>query len=98
MDAIGAPLLMTKDSAREVPPPGAGLNTVTFTLAPEAMSLAEIAAVNWVELTKVVVRPVPFQRTLEPDMNDDPVTVSVKAAPPAVALVGEMEVRTGTGF
>jgi hypothetical protein len=31
-------------------------------------------------------------------MKFDPFTVKVKAAPPAVALVGEIEVRFGTGF
>lgn len=94
----GTGLLMVRVRGLEVPPPGVGLNTVTFTEAPSAMSLVEIAAVNLVELTKVVVRPAPFQRTCELEIKLDPVTVSVKAAPPAVALVGEIEVRAGTGF
>ena len=38
------------------------------------------------------------QRTVEPEMKFDPFTVKVKAAPPAVALVGEIEVMLGTGF
>ena len=38
------------------------------------------------------------QRTVEPEMKFDPFTVKVKAAAPAVALVGEIEVRFGTGF
>jgi len=96
--SVGKGLLMVKVCGLEVPPPGVGLNMVTLTLAPAATSLAEIAAVNCVALTKVVVRPVPFQRTCELEMNFEPVTVSVKAAPPAFAPVGEMDVRVGTGF
>jgi hypothetical protein len=49
-------------------------------------------------LTNVVVRSEPFQCTLEPEMKEEPFTVSVKAASPALALAGEMEDRTGTGF
>ncbi len=75
-----------------------GLKTVTSMLAPEVMSLAEIAAVSCVELTNVVVRLEPPQRTLELEMKLEPVTVKVKAGPPAFAPVGEMDVRVGTGF
>jgi hypothetical protein len=50
-------------------------------------------------LTNVVVRSAPFQRTFELEMNEEPFTVSsVKSRSPALALVGEMEVKTGTGF
>ena len=95
---VGTGLLMVKVAALEVPPPGVGLNAVTLTVLPAAMSLAEIAAVNCVLLTNVVVRSEPFHRTLELDMNEEPFAVSVKAGSPAWALVGEMEDRTGTGF
>jgi hypothetical protein len=50
-----------------------------------------------VVLTNVVVRFAPFHRTTELLMNPLPLTVSVKAAPPAVALEGEIEVMAGTG-
>jgi hypothetical protein len=96
--SVGARLVMVKVCGLEVPPPGVGLNTVTFTEAPAATSLAEIAAVNCVALTNVVVRSDPPQRTLELEMKFEPVTVKVNAGSPALAPVGDMEVRTGTGF
>jgi hypothetical protein len=37
--------------ALEVPPPGAGLNTVTEAVPAAAISVAGIAAVSWVALT-----------------------------------------------
>jgi hypothetical protein len=55
-------------------------------------------AVNWVALTKVVVRLDPFQRTTELEMKDAPFTVSMKAASPALALEGETEATPGAGF
>lgn len=62
------------------------------------MSLAGIDAVSFVLRTNVVVRLLPFHRTTDELMKFDPFTVSVNAAPPAVALVGEMELTVGTGF
>ncbi len=84
--------------ALEVPPPGAGLNTVTWAVPAVAMSAAVIAAVNWVEETKVVVRFDPFHRTTEPATKLLPLTVSVKAGPPAVAEEGLRLVVVGTGL
>ena len=49
-------------------------------------------------LTKVVVRSDPFHRTTDPETNPEPLTVSVKVAPPAVALDGESEVIDGAGL
>ena len=49
-------------------------------------------------LTNVVVRFVPFQRTTEVMAYFVPVAVSVKAALPATALVGEIELRVGAGL
>ena len=40
----------------------------------------------------------PFHRTTDPETNPEPLTVSVKAAPPAVALDGESEVIDGAGL
>ena len=69
----------SKNAVFEVPPPGAGLNTVTEPEPAAARSGAVIAAVSCVLLTKVVVRAVPFQFTMEPETNPVPFTVSVKA-------------------
>ncbi len=82
----------------EVPPPGVGLNTVTWAVAAVAMSAAVIAAFTCVALTNVVVRFDPFHLTTAPLTNPVPFTVKVNAAPPAVALVGDNELIVGTGF
>src|SRR2546426_72256 len=96
--SVGAGLLTENVCAADVPPPGVGVSTVTGTLAAVAMSAAAIAAVNWVALTKVVVRAAPFQRTVEPLVKPVPLTVSVKAAPPTCALVGDRLETVGTGL
>ena len=62
------------------------------------MSAAVIAAVNCVALTNVVVRELPFHRTTELLTKLLPVTVSVNAPEPALAVFGEIDVSTGTGF
>jgi hypothetical protein len=64
----------------------------------DARSLGVIAAVNVVLLIYVVVRATPPHRTTEPEMNFDPVTVTVSARLPAGAREGEIEVAPGTGF
>src|SRR2546421_285290 len=63
--SAGDGLLTLNVWAAEVPPPGAGVTTVTDAVAAAARSEAGIAAVSCVALTKVVVRAAPFQRTLE---------------------------------
>jgi hypothetical protein len=45
-------------------------------------------AFNCAWLTNVVVRGLPFQCTTEPETNAEPLTVSVKAAPPGLAAPG----------
>jgi len=80
------------------PPPCGALNTVTWAVPAEAVSPAGMAAVNFVSLTNVVVRSLPFQRTTEEEIKPLPFTVSVKAPDPAATLVGEIDVMAGTGF
>ena len=89
---------IVKVCALEVPPPGAGLKTVTCAVPAVAMSEAGIEAVTWVEDTYVVVRFEPFQRTTDPDTKFVPLTVNVKAGPPAVADEGLRLVVVGTGL
>ena len=82
----------------DVPPPGAGFVTATFTVPAVAISAAAIAAVTWVALTNVVVLAAPLNFTTAPETKPVPVTVSVKAAPPALALGGTIEISVGTGL
>jgi len=76
-------------------PPGAGLVIVTATLPAEVMAAAGMTAVNWLELTNVVVRAVPAKLTTEAATKFFPLTVSVKGAPPATAVFGEIVAMVG---
>ncbi len=86
---------MVKFIGLEVPPPGAGLVTVTASVAVEAMLEAGMAAVSCVELTNVVAGAAPPKLTIEAATKFVPLIVSVKAAPPATVLFGEMVVIVG---
>ena len=90
--------LIVNDRLPDVPPPGAGFVTVTVAVPAVAISAAVIAAVNCVAFTKVVVLAAPLNFTTDVDTKPVPFTVRVKAAPPAVALVGEREVSVGAGL
>jgi hypothetical protein len=89
---------MLKFSAFEVPPPGAGLVTITAAMPAEAMAAAGMAAVNCVELTNVVLLAVPPKLTVEAATKFVPLIVSVRAAPPATTLFGEIVVIVGVGL
>jgi hypothetical protein len=95
---LGAGLLMGNVVAADVPPPGAGLVMVILADPEFAISLAGIWAETCVALTYTVVNATPFKLTTEPATKLVPFTVSVKAAPPALALVGESEAIVGAGF
>jgi len=84
-----------KGSAFDVDPPG--FTTVTVAVPAEAIELAGTDAVSWVVLTNVVVRADPFHCTVDPTRKPDPLTVSVKAGPPAAAELGERLEREGVG-
>jgi hypothetical protein len=92
------PGLIVNEAAVDAPPPGVGFVTVTCMVPAVAMSGAWIVAVICVALTIVVVRALPFQFTTEVARKLVPLTVSVKAGPPAVVLVGEIVVSVGAGF
>src|SRR5207237_382223 len=90
--------VMVNVCALEVPPPGAGLNTVTCAVPGFAMSLAGIRARSCDEETNVVVRSTLFHRTLDaPEMKLLPFTVSVKSGPPAGTDAGVKPVVVGRG-
>jgi hypothetical protein len=84
--------LIVKVTAFDVTAPD---RTVIWAVPALAMRFAGTDAVIRLALTKVVVSWFPFHWTAAPDWKPLPFTVSVKAGPPAVALVGEMLVRAG---
>jgi hypothetical protein len=87
--------VIVKFTELEVRTPGAGLLTVTAGMPVEAIAAAGMAAVNCVELTNVVVGAAPPKLTTEPATKFAPLIVSVKAAPPARAVVGEIVLIDG---
>ena len=89
------PLVTVKFIALEVPPLGAGLVTVTAGVPVETMLEAGMAAVNCVELTNVVAVADPPKLTIEAATKLVPLIVSVKAAPPATAVFGEIMLIVG---
>ena len=82
----------------EVPPPGEGVKTDTLAVPEEIRSPAAMVAVSVVLLRKVVDRIEPFHCTVELDTKLAPVNVRVKADPPTVAELGEIDVSVGTGL
>jgi len=89
---VGTPELVVKVTAGEVPPESF---TVTLTEPAVAIRLAGTAAVNCVALTYVVVRAVLPHCTVAPETKFVPLTVRVKADPPAVVEVGDRLVIVG---
>ena len=78
--------LMVNVTALEIAP--VVLSTVTLAAPTETTKLAGTLAVNWVLLTKVVVRGAPFHCTVEPLAKPVPLTVRVNPRPPAVTAAG----------
>ena len=95
---LGLGLLIVKERALEIPPPGVGSKTVIRVVPTLTMSLAEIAAVNCVLLTNVVGRLELFQSTTELETKPLPTTLRVKYVPPTRTLEGERAVRRGLGL
>lgn len=95
---VGVGLLMEKVEFADVPPPGAGFETEIDAVPAVAMSLADIEAVSWLALIKVVVRVLPFHRTVLPLTKFDPLTVKVNVLLPACVELGLSVVIDGEGF
>src|SRR6185369_14650026 len=82
----------------DVPPPGAGVNTVIVFVAPAAWSVAVMIAVTCPEFTNVVARSDPSIRTIEHAEKPEPFTVSENCGSPAERTLGAIEVVAGDGF
>jgi len=92
---VGTSALIVNVLALDVPPPGAGVTTVTETVPSVATSNAGTVAVSAVALTYVVVNAVVPHITVDWLVKPAPFTVSGKAAAPAVAVVGEIPPTVG---
>lgn len=95
---VGTTLFTVKSTAPLLPPPGAGLLTTTGKDPAVAMSGAVTAMVTCVELTNVTVLALPMNVPVAPLTKLEPLMVRLKAAPPAVALLGESEVIVAAGL
>jgi hypothetical protein len=96
--SVGKGLFTVNGEFPDVPPPGAGFVTVTLNVPAVAICAAVTDAVSCEGLTNVVVAAVPLKFTADVETKFVPFTVSVKAAPPAVAVVGESDVIAGRGL
>ena len=94
---VGTGLLIVNVNGVEVPPPGAGFDTVTAAVPAVATSAGVMFACKLVLETKVVARALPLHCTVEEEMKLDPVTVNVKAAPLAVVELGSKDPDVSDG-
>ena len=85
-------------AAALVPPPGAGLATVTFAVVAELTALAGIETLSWVPLAKLVEYGMPFRRTDEVGTKLEPLTVNVNAPLPTRTETGLRPLIVGTGL
>jgi hypothetical protein len=88
LDSPGAGSATVKAAWEDVPPPGGGLKIAILSTAGAMMSPEVIATFRVELLMNVVVRLDPFHCTTEVGSKFAPVTVRVKAEPPAVAKLG----------
>jgi hypothetical protein len=76
-------------------PPLPGFCTVTLATPALVKSPGVTVAVNWLELLKLVIRKLPFQRTTAPSWKPEPFTVRVKPLLPGSTPEGLSEVIVG---
>ena len=97
-EVVTALVPIANDTEFEVPPPGAGLETVILAVPTEATSAADTLMVKRVLLTNVVVRSAPFHLACELPTNPDPIMLSTNAPDPDARAFGSRLVMTGVGF
>jgi branched-subunit amino acid transport protein len=96
--SVGTGLLIVSICAFEVPPPGAAFTTVIDAVPAIAISTTGMVTLIEELEMKVVTSGVPLKSIVDDALKFVPVTVSVKAGPPAVVDVGEIELVVGTGL
>jgi len=91
---VGVVVVISPVELEDVPPCG-GLSTRTCNVPGCAMSAAGIVATNSWLLRKLGVREEPLKSRIELLRKSLPLMVNVNWLPPAVALLGEIEVIDG---
>jgi hypothetical protein len=94
---VGAGSATVKICPFDVPPPGAGVETVMLGVPTAATSPARRMAVSWVAETKVVSRGLPLIRTMELPTKFVPLAVRVAGPVPGATLAGLMLASVGAG-
>jgi hypothetical protein len=93
------PFVVVKFRTFEVPPPGAGLVTVTARVPAEARAAAGIGTDRMLELRLMpVLTAVVPKLTVEAAVKFVPLIVSVKGALPVKEVLGEIVVIAGIGL
>jgi len=98
LERIGSGFCTLSGSAPDVPPPGAGVKTLIARLPAACRSTAGTEAMSEVALLNVVGMATPFTSAIELFTNPEPVRTTLRLDTPAVTLLGETLVSTGTGF
>jgi hypothetical protein len=94
---VGTGLFIANGSEFETPVAGAGSTTDTFIVAPVAMSVAGICTTTCPAVIDVGTKPVIEPKfTVAPGRKPLPLIVNANDDPPAVAVVGEIEVTAST--
>ena len=88
---------MVNTAGAEGPPPGLGLFTVICALPAEAMSEAEIWALNWFGKATVVGLAAPLIWRTAVEAKLEPTTFILKPIPPATTGSGFIKLIDGTG-
>ena len=93
----GDGLLTASLAGLELPPPGAGFETVMEIVPAVARSAAESCRLSWEALSTVVGRAAPFTSAVLPATKFVPVMVRVAGVDPARRLPGASMAMVGSG-
>ena len=94
----GTGLFTGNETAKDVPPPGEALTAVRARRPAAARSAVVRETLSWLELTKAVVRAVPFTLITVVGTKPVPATATADAAVPTPSAAGESAVMAGEGL